>query len=78
MEKQVLLVLPVNRIQAIFPVAPEGTDEFSLIELKKRPENCSKVKNKNSEVNEMIAKWRENVSKKEKQSEAERQQDDER
>jgi len=78
MEKQVPLVLPANRIQAIFPVAPEGTDEFSLIELKKGLEDCSKVKNKKSEVNEMIAKWRDIVSKKEKQIEAERRQDEER
>jgi len=78
MEKQVPLALPANRIQAIFPVAPEGTDEFSLIELKKWLEDCSKVKNKKSEVNEMIAKWRDSVSKKEKQIEAERRQDEER
>lgn len=78
MEKQVPLVLPTNRIQVIFPVAPEGADEFSLIELKKGLEDCSKVKNKNSEVNEMIAKWRDIVSKKEKQIEAERHQDEER
>lgn len=78
MEKQVPLVLPANRIQAIFPVAPEDTDEFSLIELKKGLEDCSKVKNKNPEVNEMIAKWRKMVSKKENQIEAERRQDEER
>jgi len=78
MEKQVPLVLPANRIQVIFPVAPEGADENSLIELKKGLDDCSKVKNKNSEVNEMIAKWKDIVSKKEKQIEAERHQDEER
>lgn len=76
MEKQVPLVLPANRILAIFPVTPENTDEFSLIDLKKGLEECSRARNKDTLISEMIVKWQKLVLKKEKQIEAERRQEE--
>lgn len=77
-EKQVPLILPANRIQAIVPIAPEDIDQISLIDLRKGLEDCSKATHSNTEISEMVAKWKSLVSKKEKQITAEKHLEEER
>ena len=57
------------------PVAPDEITEIPLSDLKKGLEECSRAKNKDILINEMIVKWQKLVLKKEKQIEAERQQE---
>ena len=76
MEKQVPLVLPANRIQAIVPIAPDDVAEITLIDLKKGLEGCSKVNHSNPEISGNIAKWKNLVSKKEEQIAADKHQEE--
>lgn len=76
MKKQVPLVLPANRIQAIVPIAPDDVAEISLIDLKKGLEDCSKVNDSNPEISGNIAKWKNLVSKKEEQIAADKHQEE--
>jgi hypothetical protein len=76
MEKQVPLVLPANRVEAVVPIAPDDGAEISLIDLKKGLEDCSKVSHTDPEIGENFAKWKNLVKRKEDQIAAEKHQEE--